>query len=244
MKVRNGFVSNSSSSSFLVVFDKRPESIEELNKIMFNGEDMNNLLEYYGDSVEQRAVVEEVFRDLHNEVSSDDIVREFQSNGRYSHWHWGGHHSKFLDGEGEPYFASNPELVNELKKEQLKLNEVRDIKNSIHKEIFNSVEVKIGERPPYSSGDYKSWQTKFTTEFNKHPKSNDYRDYEDVCQDLQVRVYELQKKACEADAKAYIEANKNKRIYRFEYSDDTNLGSLMEHYGIFDRLEHMRFSHH
>jgi len=35
MKIRNGFVSNSSSSSFLVVFDKTPESVEELYNMMF-----------------------------------------------------------------------------------------------------------------------------------------------------------------------------------------------------------------
>jgi hypothetical protein len=32
MKIRNGFVSNSSSSSFVVVFPKKPDSIEELNE--------------------------------------------------------------------------------------------------------------------------------------------------------------------------------------------------------------------
>ena len=34
MKVRNGFVSNSSSSSFIVILDKKPESAEELGKEM------------------------------------------------------------------------------------------------------------------------------------------------------------------------------------------------------------------
>lgn len=32
MKIRNGFVSNSSSSSFIVVFDRKPESIEDVEK--------------------------------------------------------------------------------------------------------------------------------------------------------------------------------------------------------------------
>ncbi len=35
MKTRQGFVSNSSSSSFLVVFPHKPESVEELQKILF-----------------------------------------------------------------------------------------------------------------------------------------------------------------------------------------------------------------
>ena len=32
MKQRNGFVSNSSSSSFIVVFPKKPQSTEEVHK--------------------------------------------------------------------------------------------------------------------------------------------------------------------------------------------------------------------
>lgn len=35
MKIRNGFVSNSSSSSFIVSFDKKPSSAEELREILF-----------------------------------------------------------------------------------------------------------------------------------------------------------------------------------------------------------------
>jgi hypothetical protein len=38
MKLRNGFVSNSSSSSFLVVFDNKPQSAEEIQKILFGDE--------------------------------------------------------------------------------------------------------------------------------------------------------------------------------------------------------------
>lgn len=37
MKTRAGFVSNSSSSSFILVFDKKPESVADVFQVLFNG---------------------------------------------------------------------------------------------------------------------------------------------------------------------------------------------------------------
>jgi hypothetical protein len=44
MKLRSGFVSNSSSSSFIIGFNKRPDTVEELREMMFN-----ELVEWDGD---------------------------------------------------------------------------------------------------------------------------------------------------------------------------------------------------
>ena len=38
MKIRNGFVSNSSSSSFIVAFPEKPKSAEHVRKMMFGDE--------------------------------------------------------------------------------------------------------------------------------------------------------------------------------------------------------------
>lgn len=39
MKIRSGFVSNSSSSSFIVAFDEIPHNVKELKKMLFGGEE-------------------------------------------------------------------------------------------------------------------------------------------------------------------------------------------------------------
>lgn len=76
MKIRNSFVSNSSSSSFIVAFDKDPESSEELRKIMFGdkktheGYSTNEIADYvFADIKQQR-----INRDRINLISPEMIV--------------------------------------------------------------------------------------------------------------------------------------------------------------------------
>jgi len=46
MKVRNGFVSNSSSSSFIVAWNKKPESVEEVKNILFGDAKTHYMYDY------------------------------------------------------------------------------------------------------------------------------------------------------------------------------------------------------
>jgi hypothetical protein len=62
MKTRNGFVSNSSSSSFLVKFEKLPGSRDELRNMMFDPSDQR--VSYYDDQVPVDVVVDKVWEDL------------------------------------------------------------------------------------------------------------------------------------------------------------------------------------
>jgi len=75
MKTRTGFVSNSSSSSFIVGFDKKPETVEELKNLLFD-EDQEVFVGLYDDAVYPvQQVVQTVFDDLRdqNEATKDEI---------------------------------------------------------------------------------------------------------------------------------------------------------------------------
>lgn len=61
MKIRNGFVSNSSSSSFVVAFPKIPKSVEEVQEILFGKEEKFH--EY---------TTKEVAETIFNEISGDE----------------------------------------------------------------------------------------------------------------------------------------------------------------------------
>ncbi len=63
MKIRSGYVSNSSSSSFIVAFKKRIESytVDELVNLLFNG--VERVEFYSNDFIEIKDAVEEVLRE-------------------------------------------------------------------------------------------------------------------------------------------------------------------------------------
>jgi len=62
MKTRLGFVSNSSSSSFVVLFDKKPESREELFKLMFPKDP--GQLEVYDTVLSTDEIVDTVWKEI------------------------------------------------------------------------------------------------------------------------------------------------------------------------------------
>ena len=81
MKIRNGFVSNSSSSSFILKFDKLPESVEEVRELLY-GENPPLFATFWSDdAVSTKKVAEILFRDIEGYskgngiMDVDDVVR-------------------------------------------------------------------------------------------------------------------------------------------------------------------------
>lgn len=63
MKIRDGFVSNSSSSSFIVGFEKVPESIEEMKNLLFGDKKQYKIYDWQG-YADTRQMAQVVFQDL------------------------------------------------------------------------------------------------------------------------------------------------------------------------------------
>jgi len=76
MKHRQGFVSNSSSSSFIVGFDKVPETVEEMHSCLFPGGDTT--VQPYDSSMTSREVAEQVFSDLEPSKGVNALIEMFK----------------------------------------------------------------------------------------------------------------------------------------------------------------------
>lgn len=85
MKIRNGFVSNSSSSSFILMFENIPSSKEELKKILY-GENPPVFDSYYSnEGISTDQVISIVWNDIKNESTHDSnnissVIRSEKGN--------------------------------------------------------------------------------------------------------------------------------------------------------------------
>lgn len=80
MKIRAGFVSNSSSSSFILAFEKQPKDMMDLKKILL-GEDEIYCGPYNGNCFSASTVAETVWTDMNKNgpAGLDAVAEEFNS---------------------------------------------------------------------------------------------------------------------------------------------------------------------
>jgi len=69
MKTRRGFVSNSSSSSFVIALPKVPENADELQKLLFGNEKWYSNLYYKSSRYDTKTVAQTVFNDLNSQAT-------------------------------------------------------------------------------------------------------------------------------------------------------------------------------
>ena len=180
MKIRTGFISNSSSSSFIIAFAHKPKSVADLKEMMFGKQEWH-YTGIYGDDDEDRDVstqiiAEAVFEDVKKKATKKEVYRSLR-NGYF-----------------KPYMI--PELF---------------------------------------PGMYMSDTRHLSYQNEEEKKEID-------------RIHEEERKTNDARAMAisegFVNGHDGKYIVVLRYSDEGSFGSILEHSGIFKRLDHIRTSYH
>jgi hypothetical protein len=89
MKIRNGFVSNSSSSSFVVAFPHKPTSAEDVKEMMFGKQEWHYIGDIYSEDDNTDAptigIAQKVFNKINKKATKKEMFEAIR-NGWFSYY--------------------------------------------------------------------------------------------------------------------------------------------------------------
>lgn len=240
MKIRNGFVSNSSSSSFIVAFDKVPRTVKSMVKLLFGpASEPEETISLYDTSITKGKAAEQVIQNI-RDSSNKGVTRKRLIellSGRYDTPYYENDQfytdpSKWYGVDYDLYFAFW----------EYRLRLIRERKY-IREKIETRVKEVLGEKLEKTSNN--AWWKKVCK----------FKEEDTVVQELEKERHalycnweeesEFRRKLAEVDLDSFMEDNNGSKIKVFHYSaNEGDFYSLMEHYGIFDRLPSITISNH
>ena len=244
MKIRNGFVSNSSSSSFIVAFPNKPKTVEEMANILFGKTDGVFDNEGYDNTrYTYMEIAEAVLSNLKKE-SKKKLIDTLSYRLNYSPYH--GFYEK-----SNRYFGTNKDdlerLTNLFQKENREIEESTEKVDSFLNNLIGKVE--------YASEGIESSKEKIER-YEKYIKKlsiieNENEEYKKISGETfklfnkyREGILKLQLKISKEDLKLFTKENDGCFIGFFTFSDDSSLGSAIEHGNTFRRLNHIKINQH
>ena len=231
MKIRNGFVSNSSSSSFLVMWDKKPKDTEELKNILFG--DTKSIGDPYSDNgYTTTELANTLFRDLTeaNDQSLRDENNHYCSNwGRKYDWNVG---YKTLEEETE--------LMNKVESLMSSVNnrsrfdrstELRKLEKEMN---IEQIKLSIDRKRKYV--EISNYDIIYTQ--NEKEYLDFLKIYEKI-DEVGKKVDEIYKILNEKSIEKIKEDFKNNFVSIYEYGDN-----IYEYGGLFDNVFHITTNRH
>ncbi len=243
MKIRNGFVSNSSSSSFIIAFPKKPKTFEDIRKYIFGDIEGNDL--YQDSDISYNEISKHIFKVI-KKASKKEIISNLAPRLYYSPSF--GPHFRI-----NKYCGSDQKLVDDLVSLFTKRKQEEDIIINKEKQFINNAIplVKYASKTMGSDDEsirrYNNYRAKYDIFVKDNKEINEMREaIVKIYKDNSEKIRKLQNKISKKDAEAFINDNKGAFICLSSFYDDYNLGSVIESENgyIFNKLPFIAINHH
>jgi len=215
MKIRNGFVSNSSSSSFILMFKDIPTTLDELKKIMFSEFQLEcDFVSNYDDEVYPLGMIaKDLLHEIQNSIvyDVDSLKNLFEEEFSCI--------SKYTIDDLEGIFKDS-EYNKEYKDLKDKVYAIENDSDKKSSELYRQQRAKEIDQDIFRS---------------KYTNLNELR--REKLQDISDKIYNYIEEIFKSKYQGY-------KFLEVEYSDDTSFGTFMEHGGILDKMQLIRISHH
>lgn len=234
MKLRSGFVSNSSSSLFLIIFPRMPTSVEDVIEMLFGkdakGSDEIECIYHEDIKYSLFTIAEAVYHDILRFV---DLATEEKDFKRYCHEIYPDLlELKELDREFPdlPDDDQSKEALDKYYEDERKFSEKQKMRERALVGVTNE---DLQKKKLYKDDKAAKGMTK--QQIDRHNECIE-RDIEDRWKRVDKRNDEY--------LEVWIKKNPGVVVF-LNYGDEGGtLEAHLEHAGVFKRLPHFRFSHH
>ena len=238
MKIRNGFVSNSSSSSFLVILPYAPTSKEDIKDILFGGGYTMDEL-WNGKKIEDLS--QRIFNDCNKPATNKAIAEMLEErleniiscelDKEYS-WAWRSS-IKCLCGTNSDLYTKAYLAYSDFKSKQKELDEIDARLNAQFKTTYKNESWWEDDRDVY----WKNWQAFM----DEQPDLTAALKSRDKAYNKAIKFI----KACvKEDIKFLKKDNYNCFFLVAEYGDHEHLGATIEQCDVFHKVQHIQNNHH